>query len=546
MDEIEMYFIKHGYKCNIVSGQKTIFEGKQDSVEQSMVWQYEVYKYASRLITKYKLRNVLDVGCGCGMKLKKLILPVCQNIIGIDEPDTISWCKQQHDFGTWYADNLEDPKIDLGRTFDLIISADAIEHLVNPDRLLEMIQGFSSEETFIILSTPERDETRGKDDIGPPLNPLHVREWNFAEFRKYIEHKGFRVIRHFRAEPLTPLQFQDANTLWCMRKILKWLLSIMSGRRRFLPEGQVLLLKHEPTKRKEVENKASQFVSVDEKKGAASNPLVSIITPVLNGSKYLEACIQSVLNQSYPYIEHVFVDGGSIDGTLDILSSYKVKYPDRIRFISESDKSAGEAWNKGLRMAKGEIFGWLGSDDMYEPNAILTIVEFFRTNPDAYFVFGDCNTINEKGEVIGKFVTKNFDLEETINDRHYIPCPSAFYKREVIEKIGLLDTRETGVELDYWIRVGKIFQVHRIEKVLSNFRIHKDSVSGAKDAGKMYIREGFRISRRHRGSIFSPRVRRYYRMVIIEGLRPILGPIYPFMRKALRRRRLDNKGERLR
>lgn len=176
-----------------------------------------------------------------------------------------------------------------------------------------------------------------------------------------------------------------------------------------------------------MENRVSQLVSIDEKKGTPDNPLVGIITPVLNRIKYLEACIQSVLNQSYPYIEHIFVNGGSSDGTLDMLASCGAKYPNRIRFISEPDKGAGEAWNKGLRMAKGEILGWLGSDILSEPDAIMTVVEFFRANPDAYFVFGGLNYINEKGEILRKlkFPTKDFNLDEAINDTCPIPCPSA-------------------------------------------------------------------------------------------------------------------------
>ena len=268
---------------------------------------------------------------------------------------------------------------------------------------------------------------------------------------------------------------------------------------------------------------------INEKKGIKDNPLVSIITPVLNGIKYLEACIESVLSQSYPYIEHIFVDGGSSDGTLDMLASYRARYPDRIRFISEPDKGACDAWNKGWRMAKGEIFGWLGSDDVYEPDAITTVVEFFRSNPDAYFVFGDRNFINEKGEIIGNAKKKDFDLEEAINDACYIPTASAFYKREVIKKVGFMDTSMNACDLDYWIRAGKVFQIYRVEKLLSHFRIHKDSVSGSKGAFKMYAREDFIISRRHGGRIFSGYGIRYFGAGIIEWLRPILGPLYPFI-----------------
>lgn len=281
------------------------------------------------------------------------------------------------------------------------------------------------------------------------------------------------------------------------------------------------------------DNGPSQLLATGEKADLLDKPLVSIITTVLNGVKYLEECIQSVLNQSYPNIEHIFIDGGSTDGTLEMLSSYQSKYPDRIRLISEPGKGQTEAWNIGLSVAKGGILGWLGSDDMSEPGAIETVVEFFKANLDAYFVFGECNFIDENGKLIARAISKDFDLDEVINDTHYIACPSAFYKREVVQKVGFLDTRETGSELDYWMRVGKVFPMHRIEKVLSNFRMHKDSVSGARWADKMYAREGFIISRRHGGSLFSPRARRHYRYVIIDFFRPVLGFAYPFMAKVL-------------
>lgn len=299
-----------------------------------------------------------------------------------------------------------------------------------------------------------------------------------------------------------------------------------------------------------MDDKESQSKDVDQKKDITYSPLVSIITPVLNGIRYLETCIQSVLTQSYPHIEHIIVDGGSTDGTVEMLSSYQAKYPDRIRFISEPDKGVGEAWNKGLRMAKGEIFGFLGSDDMSEPCAMQTVVEFFRANPDAYFVFGGLNYINEKGEIIGKHPVKEFDLKELINDWSAITTPAAFYRREVIEKVGWFDT--LGNDLDFLIRVGKVFQIYRIDKVLASFRIHKESqttgnqqmwLPGARRSKRMWLREDYIISRRHGASIFSPKSRRYYEFVIIEELRPILGFTYPLIKKVLRRRVSSAKKE---
>jgi glycosyltransferase involved in cell wall biosynthesis len=284
----------------------------------------------------------------------------------------------------------------------------------------------------------------------------------------------------------------------------------------------------------EMGKELSYLVGADGKMVTANNPLVSIITPVLNGIKYLEECIWSVLNQTYPSIEHVFIDGGSTDGTLEVLTRHQSQYPDKIRLIIEPNKSAEEAWNFGLRAARGGILGWLGSDDVFEPNAIVTVLEFFQANPDAYFVYGGCKLINDKDEILDVSMPKEFDLDRLINETNYISCPSAFYKRAVVEKVGFMDTSIHSCDLDYWIRVGKIFPMHRIEIQLSNFRLHRGSTSGAEGADKMYAREGFIICRRYGGSLFSPRARRYYRLVIADSLRPVCGFAYPFLGRAHR------------
>ncbi len=268
-------------------------------------------------------------------------------------------------------------------------------------------------------------------------------------------------------------------------------------------------------------------------KGTSANPLVSIVTPILNSARYLEICIRSVLNQTYPRIEHVFIDGGSTDGTLEILASYSSQYPGRIRFISEPDKMVGEAWNKGLVMAKGDILGWLGADDTYEPDAIMTVVAFFRDNPEAYFIFGDCNMIDEKGNFIRKLKSKDFSLDEAINDACYISTPAAFYRRELIEKVGSFDTTIHGCDLDYWIRAGRKFKLYRVEKLLANFRHHNKSTTGVKGADKMNALEGYTIMRRYGGKFFSPRMLYYlvYSNPVTAWMAPLLKPFWHAARK---------------
>jgi len=283
-----------------------------------------------------------------------------------------------------------------------------------------------------------------------------------------------------------------------------------------------------------------------ERKAVTENPLVSIITPVFNGIKYLENCIQNVLSQSYPHIEHIFIDGGSDDGTLDMLNSYKNKYPDRIRLISEPDNGVGEAINKGLKMAKGEIFGWLDADSMFEPDAIITVVDFFRANPGAYFMFGESNIIDEAGKVVGKYLTQDFNLKEAIRDRCYIHVQSAFYRREVIDSVGPFN--DLGNCHEFWIRVGAVFPMYRINKALSRNRLDKDGIFFSKEAGKRKVlrarlREDYEFCRQYGGSILSPRCHRYFLFLVLDrlGLYSFIASTvlsrryrYPCLDKALR------------
>lgn len=230
------------------------------------------------------------------------------------------------------------------------------------------------------------------------------------------------------------------------------------------------------------------------------SPLVSIITPVLNCSQYIEQCIQSVLAQDYPSIEHVLIDGCSTDGTLDIIKRYNDRYPDKIVFISEPDGGACDAWNKGWRLSKGEILGWLGGDDFYEPGAIATVVEFFKSNLDAYFVFGRCNLIDDRNRKILTVGTNDFDLDTVLSScTSVIPNPSAFYKQEVIKKIGQLRTDINCCDFDYWIRVGKIYKIYHMNEVLSSFRIHKNSTSGSKNSYRIYAKERYQLVKQYGG-----------------------------------------------
>lgn len=198
---MDKWCIKDGYRINEVSNSDASLY--IDTFECSRDFQTEVYKYARRIIIKYRLKTILDVGCGIGLKLKKTMFPFVsqhkinnKDIVGIDNSNSnIEICKSLG-FGLWYIDDIENPKLNLRKKFDLIISADVIEHLFDPDKLLEYIKRHCHENTQIIISTPERGLLRGITHNGPPAGH-HIREWNKNEFHKYIVSRDFVIHNHF-------------------------------------------------------------------------------------------------------------------------------------------------------------------------------------------------------------------------------------------------------------------------------------------------------------------------------------------------------------
>lgn len=185
------YSIKAGYRINPEP------HAYRDSLADSQMYQVDVYRLAAEIARSPAIQSVLDIGCGLASKLVEFVLPHCETLTGIDSPETAARCAELHPIGRWIGGDLESPDFPLGGPYDLIISADVIEHLRNPDRLLELMRRGSHPKTVVVLSTPERDLRRGAEDMGPPGNPAHVREWNSSEFLAYLEGRGM-VIRESR------------------------------------------------------------------------------------------------------------------------------------------------------------------------------------------------------------------------------------------------------------------------------------------------------------------------------------------------------------
>ena len=166
-----------------------------------------------------------------------------------------------------------------------------------------------------------------------------------------------------------------------------------------------------------------------------THPLISIITPSYNQADYLEKSMLSVLNQDYPNFEYILVDGNSTDGSQDIIK----KYEDKLSWwVSEDDNGQADAFNKGLKKAKGKYIGWLNSDDLYLKDAISEAVEILEANHEIAFVFGDVQSINEKGEIINIMRYGDWQLTDLMQFK-IIGQPAVFMRRDLLEKAGGLD-----------------------------------------------------------------------------------------------------------
>ncbi len=166
-----------------------------ERIAASARYQYHVYRWAAELVRSQGLRSVLDVGCGPGTKLTRLIAPVCAEIEGVDQPSGVDAARRSRAAGRYTEVDLERPcSVVAWRTFDLIICADVLEHLIDPDPAIEMMERFATPRTLLVISTPDRARLRGRGCM-ESNKPEHVREWTAPEFARYLRSRGLSVLR---------------------------------------------------------------------------------------------------------------------------------------------------------------------------------------------------------------------------------------------------------------------------------------------------------------------------------------------------------------
>jgi len=202
---------------------------------------------------------------------------------------------------------------------------------------------------------------------------------------------------------------------------------------------------------------------------------VSIVMPSYNQAAYIEAAIGSVLEQDYENLELIVVDGGSTDGTLAVLDKYRSRLA---HCVSEPDRGQSDALNKGFALATGSIYGWLNSDDLYAPEAILTAVSELQKQPAKAIVFGDWLEIDERGAAIERQYAFDFSLSHFIYEGFHINAQSMFWRADAHARFGgfAIDLHRT---MDYQLilRLGQLLgstAFVRVPQVLGCFRRHAD------------------------------------------------------------------------
>ncbi|MEP7215279.1 MAG: glycosyltransferase family 2 protein [Anaerolineaceae bacterium] len=206
------------------------------------------------------------------------------------------------------------------------------------------------------------------------------------------------------------------------------------------------------------------------------SPLLSVVVPCRNRSGFLRETLESILTQDYPNIECIVMDGGSNDGTVEILESYGR----RIRWRSEPDSGPADAINKGWALASGEVVTWLNADDRWRPGAATAAMNYLRVHPAIDVVYGSCRFIDRSGREVWRLKSRPWSFRRSLlYCDHIIDQPASFLRRAIVDRVGALRDRSLH-DQDYWLRIGLAGGCFAaIPEVLADGRIYNGNMGSA-------------------------------------------------------------------
>lgn len=224
----------------------------------------------------------------------------------------------------------------------------------------------------------------------------------------------------------------------------------------------------------------------------AELPSISIVTPSFNQGQFLERAIGSVLEQSYPNVEYIVMDGGSTDGSRQIIE----RYADRIDYWqSEPDGGQSAAINAGWRRARGDVLCWLNSDDEYLPGTLNFVGEYMAGHPELWVVYGSWEAVDEQGRHLN-YAGRSFNRSVMVLSQNCIPQPSSFIRREAIESVGFLDERlRYTMDLDLFMRIAAHQSPKFVSRVMARATFHAEAKTVKE--GQAMGQERFAVRRRY-------------------------------------------------
>ncbi len=246
-------------------------------------------------------------------------------------------------------------------------------------------------------------------------------------------------------------------------------------------------------------------------------PIISIVTPSYNQGEFIAETIESVLGQAGDFsMEYIIVDGGSTDDSVTVIRRYDELLKQgtwpvscrgiTFRWLSEKDRGQSHALMKGFRMAKGEIFAWLNSDDIYLPGSLQSATDFFRNHPETGLLYGDADYCDAGGNRIGRYRTEAFDFEK-LAWFNFICQPSTFFRREPFNEVGgLNESLRFALDYDLWIRITRRFPCRHLPQVLSRYRLHDTSKTVSDATLHANGEEALSVAMNHFGWAPLPRV----------------------------------------
>lgn len=223
----------------------------------------------------------------------------------------------------------------------------------------------------------------------------------------------------------------------------------------------------------------------------------SVVTASYNQGQFIEDNIKSILDQDYPNFEHIIMDGGSTDKTIDILKNYS-----HLRWKSEKDNGQTHAINKALKMVTGDIICWLNSDDMLCKGTFHFLNDYFKKNENHHAVIGNLIKVDKHGNYLETAKAQLVNYDGLLNKGQCVQQMSTFFRKSVFDKVGLLDESfNYSMDHEFWVRVASKYKFYIVDRDLAKFRKYGETKSSSNELG--FVKEHFRIKRMYNARLFS-------------------------------------------